>query len=221
MQHHTLLLRLAGPMQAWGTQSRFDVRDTGHEPSKSGVIGLIAAALGRPRNEPIDDLVHLRMGVRVEREGTIKRDFHTALNVAKSHGGKPKDCEPSHRYYLADAEFLVGLQTTKPQDLQTLQKIQNALQNPAWQLYLGRKAFVPSKPIHIPDGLRPGTLEQALDSYGNPPPGTRVVLETPDRSGPEIRQDQPRPLSFLHRKFATRYTITLFTPINKQSAKGA
>ena len=44
-----LLLRLAGPMQAWGTQSRFTVRDTGLEPSKSGVIGLLCAAL---RSEP-------------------------------------------------------------------------------------------------------------------------------------------------------------------------
>jgi CRISPR system Cascade subunit CasD len=36
-----LLLRLAGPMQAWGTQSRFVNRDTELEPSKSGVIGLL------------------------------------------------------------------------------------------------------------------------------------------------------------------------------------
>ena len=41
----TLLLRLAGPMQSWGTDSKFDIRRTGREPSKSGVIGLVAAAL--------------------------------------------------------------------------------------------------------------------------------------------------------------------------------
>ena len=45
----TLLLRLAGPMQSWGLESRFDQRDTGREPSKSGVLGLICAALGKPR----------------------------------------------------------------------------------------------------------------------------------------------------------------------------
>src|SRR3990172_4719032 len=45
----TLLLRLVGPMQSWGTTSRFDQRDTGKEPSKSGVIGLLAAALGIDR----------------------------------------------------------------------------------------------------------------------------------------------------------------------------
>ena len=43
----TLLLRFIGPMQSWGTTSRFDQRDTGKEPSKSGVVGLLAAAMGR------------------------------------------------------------------------------------------------------------------------------------------------------------------------------
>ena len=43
---NTLLLRLAGPMQSWGTQSRFFTRDTGLEPSKSGVIGPALRRLG-------------------------------------------------------------------------------------------------------------------------------------------------------------------------------
>ena len=45
----TLLLRLQGPMQSWGTTSRFDERDTQLEPSKSGVLGLVCAAIGRDR----------------------------------------------------------------------------------------------------------------------------------------------------------------------------
>ena len=63
---NVLLLRLVGPMQSWGVQSRFSVRDTGLEPSKSGVIGLICAALGRARSEPVADLAAFKMGVRVE-----------------------------------------------------------------------------------------------------------------------------------------------------------
>ena len=57
----TLLLRLQGPMQSWGTTSRFDERDTQLEPSKSGVLGLLCAALGRNRSEPVQDLAALRM----------------------------------------------------------------------------------------------------------------------------------------------------------------
>lgn len=42
----TLLLRLAAPLQAWGADSKFETRKTNREPTKSGVIGLLAAALG-------------------------------------------------------------------------------------------------------------------------------------------------------------------------------
>jgi CRISPR-associated Cas5-like protein len=73
-----LLLRLSAPLQAWGVQSRFTVRDTGREPSKSGVVGLLCAALGRGRDQPIDDLAALRMAARVDQEGRILRDYHVA-----------------------------------------------------------------------------------------------------------------------------------------------
>src|SRR4030042_587203 len=106
-----LLLRLAGPMQSWGTQSRFRPRDSDLEPSKSGVIGLLCAAMGIPRDDlggKVKELSGLKMGVRVDLQGTLKRDYHTALNVAKAGGGKPKECEPSERFYLSDACFLIG-----------------------------------------------------------------------------------------------------------------
>ncbi len=105
----TLLLKLVAPMQSWGVQSNFTHRDTGFEPSKSGVIGLICAALGRDRAEPIDDLAALKMGVRVDRQGTVLKDYHTAKDVMRAGGGI-KDTELSDRFYLADAAFLVGLQ---------------------------------------------------------------------------------------------------------------
>ena len=59
----TLLLRLAAPLQAWGINSKFDIRKTEREPSKSGVIGLLAAALGRRRDESLDDLTALTFGI--------------------------------------------------------------------------------------------------------------------------------------------------------------
>src|SRR5262245_60630235 len=105
----TLLLRLSGPMQSWGVQSRFSHRDTGLEPSKSGVLGLACAALGRSRDASLDDLRALRLGVRVDREGRIARDFHTALEVIKADGSRPATVV-SHRFYLADAVFLAGLE---------------------------------------------------------------------------------------------------------------
>src|SRR5712692_7386423 len=138
----TLLLRLAGPMQSWGTQSRFSIRDTGLEPSKSGVIGLLCAALGKPRAEtlndgwpPLEELAGLRMGVRVQQPGIPQTDYHTAggthrngdkYGVIKADG-KSVGTVVSHRHYLADADFLVGLEGG---DDDLLHRLDKALANP-------------------------------------------------------------------------------------------
>lgn len=192
-----LLLRLVGPMQSWGLHSRFSaMRDTGAEPSKSGVIGLLAAALGRPRGADIADLAALRMGVRVDQEGHLEVDFHTAGQggiMLVSGKVDPAARVVSQRHYLADARFLAALEG----DPLLLETAQAALQNPHWPLFLGRKAFLPSEPVWLPDGLRRDTpLAAVLASYpwlGAParqsPERLRLVLEDPH--GPEIRPDQP------------------------------
>lgn len=209
---NVLLLRLSGPMQSWGVQSRFSVRDTGREPSKSGVVGLLCAALGRARCEPVDDLAALRMGVRVDQEGSVDYDYQTARDVFKAGGGT-KNTEPSRRYYLGDARFLAGL---AGDDLDLLARLHDALRNPHWPLYLGRKAFVPGEPIWLADGLRRGVgLLHALRSYPwlgpdwrQPAEQLRVVLEDP--GGPQVRSDQP--MSFADRGFAPRHVRTRFIP---------
>jgi CRISPR system Cascade subunit CasD len=211
-----LLLRLAGPMQSWGVQSRFTVRDTGLEPSKSGVVGLLCAALGRRRHEPVDDLAALRMGVRVDQEGTMARDYHTAGKggILKASGAvERRNLVVSNRYYLADARFLVAMEGD---DLDLLTGLHTALQDPHWPLFLGRKAFVPGEPVWLSDGLRPGeTLMEAAELYPwlgcdpkKRPDRVRLVLEDP--AGPEIRPDQP--LSFAERRFAPRRIRTEFMP---------
>lgn len=214
---NTLLLRLQGPMQAWGVQSRFSVRETAREPSKSGLLGLVCAAMGRDRTMPIDDLLHLRMGVRVDREGKLMVDFHTAQSVLNAAGAVLRNAVLSNRYYLADAVFLVGLES---EDLPLLASIQNALRQPRWLLALGRRAFPPAAPLWLPDGLRTGeTLETALQNYPwliappkseweqtRMPKELRWVLEAP--GGWIHRSDFPR--SFSERAFARQsYAVRL------------
>jgi CRISPR system Cascade subunit CasD len=216
---HTLLIRLIGPMQSWGIQSRFGVRDTGREPSKSGVVGLLCAALGRPRSAPLEDLVALPMGVRVDREGRMEVDFHTAKDVYRASAGI-KDTEVSRRYYLADAAFLVGLESPASE---LLHELHQALKDPVWPLYLGRKAFVPSAPVWLRDGLRDGEpLEQALRSYpflsrSEPPEHLRVMLDDP-KKGKIVRPDLP--ISFSERRFATRRVRSTFFPAPPAAAQG-
>lgn len=216
---HTLLLRLKGPMQSWGIESRFTVRDTGREPSKSGVIGMLCAALGRPQTAPLDDLTRMRMGVRVDREGRVEMDYHTALNVLKASGGI-KETEVSRRYYLADAAFLVGMESD---DLGLLRKLHDALRDPVWPLYLGRKAFVPGEPVWLEDGLREGEdLLHALRTYpyiGREPAPDRVRIAIEDESGGVVRPDTP--VSFSERLFAPRRVKVGFLPappVRKEAA---
>lgn len=218
----TLLMQLAGPMQSWGTRSRFDQRDTEREPTKSGVLGMVCAALGKPRDDKpgpwpsLASLASLRMGVRVLAEGRLCEDFQTTgggeFPGLKKFGvwrasGSVGSTVVSARHFLADAAFVVGLEG--PLDL--LGSIQEALKSPVWPLSLGRKSYVPSVPVHLPcrpsdpSPIRPLPLEEALASFEcQSSQGTRqrLVIEVPLEGATETRMDVP--LSFLHRTFAAR-----------------
>lgn len=223
----TLLLRLAGPMQSWGTSSRFTIRDTGLEPSKSGVIGLLCAAIGHPRHESTIDnrlfrqLVELKMGVRVDREGAMRMDYHTAQNVAIASGGKPKETEVSKRYYLSDACFLVGLES---ENETLLRRLNDALEHPRWQLSLGRKAFLPSCSFRVAEELHKGSLLDALKNYvwqgddgrredvDRLPSELRLVTDALPHESSETRYDLPLSFVLGQRRFTLRYVRTDFTP---------
>lgn len=204
----TLLLRLQGSMQSWGTTSRFDERDTQLEPSKSGVLGLVCAALGRDRREPVDDLAALHMGVRVDREGVMMRDYQTATGVFLASGkADARRTIVSPRFFLADAAFLVGLEGT---DRSQLESIQKALGSPVWPLSLGRKSFVPGLPVQLKGGLQDRDLKSALETYprlaspqhGQRKDGLRILLE--DTSEGSMRLDQPI-APFIERSFGPRF----------------
>ncbi|MFF9336137.1 type I-E CRISPR-associated protein Cas5/CasD [Streptomyces albogriseolus] len=160
----TLLMCFDAPMQSWGTRSQFASRDTATEPTKSGVVGLLAAALGIPRDadDEIKNLAQLRMGVRVDREGVLEADFHTVQNVPNTEG-KNHRTAVTKRFYLADALFLVGMESD---NTQLLHQLHTALTAPRWPLYFGRKAFVPARPIPSP-GLAGEHHPVTRQSLGN------------------------------------------------------
>jgi CRISPR system Cascade subunit CasD len=223
---HTLLLRLVGPMQSWGTQSRFSMRDTLLEPSKSGVIGLLCAADGKRRDDVsrIQELAdRLKMGVRVDCEGRMECDYQTALNIRSSDETKSDRASVGRRYYLADASFLVGLEA---ESRALLDGLQDALRNPQWPLYLGRKAFVPSQPVRLKDGLRENAdLLTILRTYPwlgrawqRKPERLRFVIEhregdlvPPDQAITQVN-DQPLSFDVLHRDYAPRRIRTIIEP---------
>ncbi|MCX4963254.1 type I-E CRISPR-associated protein Cas5/CasD [Streptomyces sp. NBC_00654] len=147
-----LLLRLAGPLQSWGSAARFTRRTTENAPTKSGIIGLLAAAQGRGRDADLADLAALEFGVRIDQPGTRLRDFQTA-----HHGDTDKAMPLSERFYLADAVFVAGVSG----EAALMQRLYEALLEPVFLPYLGRRSCPPAQPIPIGEPLA-SSLEQAL-----------------------------------------------------------
>ncbi len=199
----TLLLRLAAPIQSWGID-KFERRGTERIPTKSGVIGLVAAALGRRRNDQIEDLNALRFGVRIDKEGKLLKDFHTAKSK--------KDSYVTERYYLADAVFLVGLEGKDS----LLKDIECALENPGFPLYLGRRSCPPEGQLSL--GIRHGkNLLQALKEEPwlvstwqrrNEDLNIHLQIITDadyDTPGGFLQRDTPISFDQAHRQYGFRY----------------
>jgi CRISPR system Cascade subunit CasD len=205
----TLLLRLDGPLQAWGSSSMFEQRTTGLHPTKSGVIGLLAAALGRPRHDDVLDLAALGFAVRVDQPGEAVSDFQTiGIDGWYSASGKVTVGQPklSRRHYLADAVFTAALAGT---DTDLIRTCAQALARPVYGLFLGRKSCPPAAPIYIGTTDRdPVAALTELPYQGRlrAPSHLRVICE--DRAGPHLTADQPVSFAAGRRTYAGRRTRT-------------
>jgi CRISPR system Cascade subunit CasD len=219
----TLLVRLAAPLQSWATASHFDLRATERAPSKSAVVGLVAAAMGRGRDEDVADLADLTLGVRVDRAGSLLVDYHTAGGGYVDARGRPSGVVSANgvdrrsvvtrRVYLQDACFLVGLEGERA----ILEAINEALRRPRWPLALGRRSCPPMPPVHAPGGPVDLPLEEALRvapwsmvERGDPPDELELVIEDPH--GDETVYDQPVQ-SFALRRFAPRRLRRITVPM--------
>lgn len=198
----TLLLRLAAPLQSWGLDSKFERRLTMREPTKSGVIGMLAAALGRSRDDDVSDLARLRFGVRVDQPGQLLRDYHTAR-------GEKTNVYVTERYYLADAVFLAGFEG----DEDTTAMLDEALNNPVYPLFLGRRSCPPEGRLSL--GVRASSLELALVNEewlagswfkSKKPDGFKAtIIIDADKPGAIRRRDIPVSYSQKRRVFEFRY----------------
>lgn len=205
----TLLLRLAGPMQSWGIDSKFETRRTEKEPSKSGVVGLLASALGRRRDENVEDLAKLKMGVRIDRPGVMIRDFHMVHNDEMDTRSGPKYHQKyrfstlTYRNYLSDAVFLVGLEST---DLGFLKELDEALHCPVFPLFLGRRSCPATLPISL--GIRDCDMETSLRTEKRLADGEadmRIVLDgTMEGLNPRRQRDVPKSFSPFYRQYGFR-----------------
>ncbi|MGY1583835.1 type I-E CRISPR-associated protein Cas5/CasD [Streptomyces sp. MN13] len=223
-----LALRLAGPLQSWGASSRFTRRTTESAPTKSGVIGLLAAVAGIERGDDtrLAPLAALRFGVRIDQPGTRIRDFHTA-----HHAVSGKSMPLTERFYLADAVFVAALEG----DHALLAGLDNALRSPVYPPFLGRRSCPPAQPLEL--GLhQESLLEDVLATVpwqagawyrrrhrGQQPQDLTVLKEAADgehRRADALR-DQPVSFSAAHRRHALRTVVTTRVPVPDLEMAGA
>ncbi|MCT7696057.1 type I-E CRISPR-associated protein Cas5/CasD [Lactobacillus iners] len=175
----TILLKLKGPMQSWGTSSHFETRNTDYYPSKSAVIGIIAASFGYKRDddEKIQKLNELNFAIRIDQPGVLAKDYHFAIMIdqpevsAKDYHSAMRCRFPrvsdvklnkryvTNRYYMEDAIFVVAISHA---DDQWIDSIYHALQNPYFTPFMGRR----SCPLPA-DFIITVTNKDALDALQN------------------------------------------------------
>jgi len=207
-----LLLQLAGPLQSWGGPGAQRQWSSKHTPTMSGVLGIVAAAQGRPRDADLSDLASLSFGVRVDRPGRMLEDYQTihALpghHIAQASGAEAKSGEGAilRKGYLADAVFLVGLQGQAA----LLQELRDALHRPRFSPYLGRRSCPPARPLCL--GVVQGDLLEVLRTHpwiGAGPGHHRVpphlLLEVSSAQGESREMDIPVSWDSNNRQFRYR-----------------
>jgi CRISPR system Cascade subunit CasD len=213
-----LVLRLEGPLQSWGFDSQYNRRNTGLMPTKSAIAGICCAALGLSRGSEkektfLTSFGNVRMlAIAIPRTGVKKelpvrrlQDYHTVQYTRRASGTINNDCVLTHRQYLTDAAFGVLLEGNKA----LLCEIADALGNPTWGIWLGRKTCIPSAPVFVglkdnrDDALRLLIGEKSLKSF------TRQEEVETFSEGRDTLPDGPVSFATERRLFSPRRVRTL------------
>jgi len=167
-----LLFRLYGPVASWGDIAVGEYRPSFAHPSKSAILGLVAAALGirRDEEEPQRELASsYGFGIRVDAMGRLLRDYHT-IQVPKGSGFMTRRDELSaphintilsSRDYRTDALYTVCLWAAVDCPPHSLDDIKSAVEAPRFTLYLGRKSCPPALPLQ-PKCVKAPSIREAL-----------------------------------------------------------
>lgn len=177
-----LVLKLASPMQSWGVASRFTRRETHAVPTKSGIVGLLAAAQGRRRADPVEDLAALELAVRTDQPGVERPDFHTAR-----HQLTGKSMPLTDRFYWHDAVFTAFVGGPP----EVLEGLAQALDNPTFPLFFGRRSCVPTG--RVVQGIREGSTADVVRDepwHAGEPARNRMRRQRVERVTLAVQADQ-------------------------------
>jgi len=202
-----LILKLQGPMQAWGDHTYEDYRPSMAFPGRSALLGLLGACLGIRREEPARQQAlasSLRFAVRVDGRFSRLTDFHTVL-AARKVGGKVNDNPVvSRREYLVPmdlgASFTVAVWEADAAEV-SLGQVATAVRRPVFTPFLGRRSCPLARPLYEAE-LEAADAIAALAEV--PPVGGAIYSEEGDAGLPQLRlRDDPvivRPRQFASRR---------------------
>lgn len=160
-----LVFQLYGPLCSWGGVAVGQERPTETHPTKSAIVGIIAAALGVRRedeNAQRELIEGYGLAIRTELPGVLERDYHTAESpsstslVGMPHITRRDELKAvaqrdnaivSSREYRTDALNLVAI-WEHSEAPHSLDNIAQAIKSPYFTLYLGRKSFTLSLPLN-------------------------------------------------------------------------
>jgi CRISPR system Cascade subunit CasD len=215
-----LALYLDSPLQSWGVSSRFQRRGTESAPSKSGVLGLVAAAMGIDKHASdevhrLEPLTACRFSVfpvakaQSTHSVLLLEDFHTVgggydrddpvdkLRIARKASGGPSTTIITRRFYLEQARFIVVLEGKRT----TLQKAAAMLEDPVWGVWFGRKCCLPAAPL-LPT-MAP-SLREALEALLEKTCSRLVGEGRAEQAGDGSWHQPDQPVSFGRREFLSR-----------------
>lgn len=171
-----LLLTLYAPLASWGDIAVGESRGSWDRPSRSAVLGLVAAALGLEReDQPAHATLDAGYGlaVRLDAPGATLADYHTAQTVGASAVRKAKPRTRAELLACGERETILSRRSYRQDALATaalwarvgarwsLGDLGEALRRPAFVLYAGRKANAFGAPLD-PAVVQAGTLREAL-----------------------------------------------------------
>lgn len=206
-----LALYLEAPLQSWGHQSRYDYRTSLSYPTRSGILGLICAAMGIDRNDTasLQRLNPIKMITYIFRKPSHLIDYHTtgggydnsikSAFIVPTANGKKQKTSVTYREYTENGRFGVILSG----NLSLMKEIAEALKNPRWGIWLGRKSCIPTSPIF--QGIY-NTHEESLQNLikisGVERPKREILEVDQFDEGTDTIMDIP--LDFAKREFAPR-----------------
>lgn len=212
-----LAFLIDSPMMSWGASSRFNHRETEAYPTKSALIGMIAAAMGIDKHaadesEALAPIARLQLTVlRLDRHsGRMPlrlSDFHTVgggynakdsafsrMSIPrKASGGPSANAVITHRSYLTEACFIALFHGSRS----VLDQVSAALLDPQWGVWFGRKNCIPASPLSPVIATRQReALADLLQKLGRDPAVIDALPGFTEADGSDAFHPMDQPLSF-------------------------